>query len=82
MNIQNLLSKAIDKTVTYSRTGGAGSILIIEFENKAFYTINCTWRIEDNGIVITTSWDDGTPLIGNMNKNAEKLIGRKLYITN
>lgn len=79
MNIQNLLSKAIDKTVTYSRTGGgAGSILIIEFENKAFYTINCTWRIEDNGIVITTSWDDGTPLIGNMNKNAEKLIGRKL----
>ena len=79
MNIHNLLSKAIGKTVNYSRTGGgAGSILVIEFENKTFYTINCTWRIEYKGTVITTSWDDGTPLIGCMNKNVEKLIGKKL----
>lgn len=73
------MSISIGETVTYSRTGGgAGSILVIEFEDKNYYTIGCDWRIEYNGAIITTSWDDGTPLIGYMNKNAERLIGNKL----
>lgn len=79
MNIQELMSKSIGKVVTYSRTGGgAGSIWVIEFEDKTYYTIDCSWRIEWNGAIITTSEDDGTPLVGHMNKNAERLIGNKL----
>lgn len=79
MNIQDLISKSIGKTVTYTRTGGgAGYIWVIEFEDENFYTISCNWRLECNGTIITTSWDDNTALIGHMNMNAERLIGNKL----
>lgn len=79
MNIQDLMSRSIGKTVTYTRAGGgAGSIWVIKFEDKSFYMIGCNWRLECNGTIITTSWDDNTALVGHMNKNAEKLIGNKL----
>lgn len=79
MNIQDLLSRSIGKIVTHSRTGGgAGSIWVIELEDATSYTIGCNWRLECNGMIITTSWDDATALVGHVNKNVERLIGNKL----
>ena len=79
MNLQDLMSDSIGKTVIYTRTGGSvGSIWTIELEDGSYYTIGCSWRLECNGVIITTCEDDGTPLVGLMNKNAEKLIGKKL----
>lgn len=79
MNIHDLLSLAVGKTVDYSRTGGgAGSIWCLQFEDGNFYMINCAWRIDYNGVILTTDCDDGTALVGRMNKNAERLVGSKL----
>lgn len=79
MSIHDLLRKAVGKKVVYSRTGGgAGSIWNIEFEKKVYYMIECSWRVEHNGIILTTCTDDATPLIGRMNRSVEQLIGNKL----
>lgn len=79
MDIHKLLSQAVDKTVTCSRTGGGvGSIWVIEFENDPYFMIYCSWRVESNEKVITTSNDDGTPHVGHMIVNTKKLIGNKL----
>ncbi|WP_455589831.1 hypothetical protein [Bacteroides rodentium] len=79
MNIHDLLSQVIGKRVVHSRTGGgAGSIWNLEFEEDMYYMIWCSWRVEHNGIVLTTCTDDATPLVGRMNKSVEQLIGYKL----
>ena len=79
MNIHDLLSQVIGKRVVHSRTGGgAGSIWNLEFEEDMYYMIWCSWRVEHNGIVLTTCTDNATPLVGRMNKSVEQLIGYKL----
>lgn len=79
MKIQELMSRSIGKVITSSRTAGkTSSTWVIELEDATYYTIGCSWRIEWNGTIITTSWDDRITPVGGMNKDAERLIGNKL----
>ena len=79
MDIHELLKTAIGKKVVHSLTGGCvGSIWNIEFEEGVHYMINCAWRVEHNGVVLTTCGDDATPHVGHMNESVQHLLNNKL----
>lgn len=79
MNIHDLLSQAVNKKVVYSRAGGgAVGIWHLELEGEMNFMFYCAWRIEQNGTILSTDYDDVTPIVGHMNQSVEKLIGAEL----
>lgn len=79
MNIQDLLSRSIGKTVTSCKIGGeTNSILEIKFEDTTSYTILCCWRIEHCGIAIKTIWSVIDSSIDLKDESVEEIIGNRL----
>lgn len=79
MNIQDLLSISIGKTVTSCKIGGeTNSILAIKFEDATSYTILCCWRIEHCGIAIKTIWSVIDSSIDLKDESVEEIIGNRL----
>lgn len=78
MNIEELIMLAINsKVISSSSGGGAGSLWLIEFENKESFYIYCSWRIEHNNQVLASSNDDIIPRTGRIARNVSKLEGQK-----
>ncbi|WP_206913425.1 hypothetical protein IGL98_001363 [Enterococcus sp. DIV0840] len=79
--IKNLIAQPVVKS---SAGGGAGSTLVLEFEDKSYIFIWCSWRIEQGAQVIVTSSDTISPTDNDSSPNGfigEKspiLEGRKL----
>ncbi|MGX7148393.1 hypothetical protein [Enterococcus ureasiticus] len=79
--IKNLIAQPIVKS---SAGGAAGSTLVLEFEDKSYIFIWCSWRIEQGAQVIVTSSDTISPTDNDSSPNGfigEKspiLEGRKL----
>lgn len=69
----------LDKKVTYSRTGGgASSILLIIFENDCRIWAWRYWEISKNEQLIACSEDDDTPITGVMAVAGRQLEGAVL----
>lgn len=83
--IKNLVGQAVTKS---SAGGSAGSILMLEFESKAYFFIWCSWRIEHDSKVLVTSSDTVLPTENNdspngfIGGNAPVLIGKKVISFN
>lgn len=74
--MENRLKKLINqKVVKSSAGGGAGSILVVEYEDTSYLFIWCAWRIEQGEKVIVTSSDTIEPTESNESPNG--LIGEK-----
>lgn len=81
MNIRQLLEYIINKKVIYSRSGGgAGSIWLIKFENGADIFIYCSWRVECNGHVLATEYDDSTAIVGRLASSVRLLEEKQLRL--
>lgn len=83
MNIDNYLKTIEQNRVISSSAGGAvGSILKLELINNCYFMINCSWRLEQNEIVISTSTDSIFPDNGLTTKSVlllkEKVV-RSIY---
>ena len=74
MNIENILSQLINQKVTSCIVGGgAGSIIKMELDSNCYFFIYSSWRIECNGVVLSTSTDSNEAIIGRMAKAARLL---------
>jgi hypothetical protein len=79
MEINETLFGIINSNVILSKSGGStGSLWLIDFDNKTSLYIYCTWRIEHNDNILTTSNDDTTPITGLLTKTVRELEGKKL----
>ena len=69
----------LDKKVTYSRTGGgASSILLIIFENDCRIWAWRYWEISQGDTLLACANDDDTPITGKMAMAAQSLEGLKI----
>jgi len=83
MNFKDILLPTINSKVILSKSGGsAGSLWLIDFENKTSFYIYCTWRIEHNNKVLATSNDDSTAIVGLLTRSVRELEGNKLISFN
>lgn len=79
--IKNLIAQPVVKS---SAGGAAGSTLVLEFEDKSYIFIWCSWRIEQGTQVIVTSSDTISPTdndsspSGFIGEKSPILEGRKL----
>lgn len=79
MNIHDLLAKAVGKQVVCSLTGrDVAGYLEIEMEGNLDFMFYSAWRIEQEGVVLTTDCDDEAPHIGHRILSVRKLIGSRL----
>lgn len=83
-NLKNDFYILRDKRVTYSRTGGgASSILLIKFENDCALWAWRYWEISKGDDLIACSEDDATAITGVMAMAAHQLEGtvlKNLYL--
>lgn len=78
-NFTEILQSIVSKTVSSSTVGGgAGSIIKLEVETEDFIFVYCAWRLEYNGIVLSTSEDDSYPITGLMASTIKRLEGTKV----
>lgn len=78
-NLENDINLLLGQKVTYSRTGGgAGSILLIKFENDCALWAWRYWEIIKGNQLIACSEDDDTPITGVMAVAARQLEGTVL----
>ncbi|MBP1048398.1 hypothetical protein I6N96_19060 [Enterococcus sp. BWM-S5] len=74
--MENKIKRLVAQTVVKSTAGGgAGSTLVLEFEDTSYIFIWCSWRIEQGKKVIVTSSDTVLPTESNDSPNG--LIGEK-----
>lgn len=73
--LQSLYFKMIN---TASVGGGAGSIIKLELETNDYLFIYCTWRLEYNNMVLSTSDDDCQAITGLMANTMKKIEGKKI----
>lgn len=68
--MEDKLKKLVGKKVTKSSSGGgAGSILVLEFENASYFYILCSWRISHENSILVTSSDTIVPEKDNSSPN-------------
>lgn len=73
------MDKAVkSKTISSTSGGGAGSLWLIEFENKMSIYVYCAWRIEHKDQVLATSTDNSTPKTGRLSRSVRQLEGNRL----
>ena len=78
-NLKNDIKLLIDKKVTYSRTGGGvSSILLIIFDNECAVWAWRYWELTKDSQLIACSEDDDTPITGLMAVTAHQLEGAVL----
>ena len=77
--MENRLKRLIGQIVTKSSAGGgAGSTLVLEFEDKSYFFVWCSWRIALGSKVLVTSSDTIVPTETNSSPNG--YIGKNVPI--
>jgi len=72
--LYNLEKLKLRKVIKCTTGGGVGSILKMELENNCYFFFYCTWRIEQNDVVLATSDDSSEALVGRMAMAAKALV--------
>ena len=68
--LEGMMRKEIGRNICYCRAGGgAGSIILLELDNKDSYWMSGYWWLFYNKRIICTYEDDCTALIGKVPKN-------------
>lgn len=78
-NLKDILQSLCFKTIYKASVGGGvGSIIKLELDNNDFLFIYCTWRLEHNNIVLSTSEDDSQAVIGLMANTIRRIEGKNI----
>lgn len=82
MNIKKIFEALTSKLVYKAVVGGGvGSIIKIELETNIYFFVYCIWRLEHDEIVLSTSDDDSTAVIGLMAMTIKQLEGNRIIRT-
>lgn len=77
--LEGMMRKEIGRNICYCRAGGgAGSIILLELDNKDSYWMSGYWWLFYNKRIICTYEDDCTALIGKVPKNLMRMEGMKV----
>ena len=79
MGLSDELKNLLNRTVTYSSSGGAnGFIQLFKFDNGSALWMSWWWEIWQRGKLIACANDDDTPITGKMAQDSAALVGKRL----